>query len=55
MAVVLDDTREPRLGQMLYRQCLAQLAHAGVKPEEDEWQVPMWEFSFRQFVEAWTE
>ena len=55
MAVVLDDTREPRLGKMLHRQCLAQLARAGAKPEEDEVQVPMWEFSSRQLVEVWKE
>ena len=38
---------------MVHGQRLAQLAQASVKPEEDEGQVPMWDFSSRQFVETW--
>ena len=55
MAVVLDDTREPRLGEMLQRQqqCLLQDSH--VQLIDDEGQVPMWDFSPAAYVEAWRE
>ena len=50
MAVVLDDSREPRLGEMLGQQQEAQLLDCEVSEEDDEGQVPMWNFGPKAYV-----
>ena len=55
MAVVLDDTRETRLGEMLQRQQECMLKDNHVQLGDDEGQVPMWDFSPAAYVEAWRE
>ena len=54
MAVVLDDTREPRLGEMLQQQQANQLRGCpGLTLETDEGQLPLWDFTPKQYVETW--
>ena len=55
MAVVLDDTREPELGQMLQAQAMRmRVAHQSTE-EDDDGQVPLWQFTARSYVASWRE
>ena len=53
MAAVLDDSREPRLGEMLRQQQEAQLLDCEVAEDEDEGQEPMWDFGPKAYVDTW--
>ena len=53
MAVILDDSREPRLGEMLRQQQEKQLFGCEISLEEDEGQIPLWDFTLKQYVETW--